>query len=73
MVECADRAVRRNDPAMRGLLTQIASIASEYSMAFPSILRIAADRDGVFPQFRTARWGYCLRCLSQGTQSVLRG
>src|SRR5215510_10252084 len=47
MVEFADRAVRRNDPAMRRLLTQIASIASEILDGFPvEFWRIAEDRDG---------------------------
>src|SRR5712691_5212142 len=44
MVEFADRAVRQNDPAMRRLLTQIASIASEILEGFPvENWRIATD------------------------------
>ena len=73
MVEFADRAVRRNDPAMRRLLTQIASIASEILDGFPvEFWRIAEDRDGVFPQFRTLDGDIAFDIFSQGTQSVLQ-
>ena len=73
MVEFADRAVRRNDPAMRRLLTQIASIASEILDGFPvEFWRIAEDRDGVFPQFRTLDGDIAFDVFSQGTQSVLQ-
>jgi hypothetical protein len=73
MVEFADRAVRRNDPAMRRLLTQIASIASEILDGFPvEFWRIAGDRDGVFPQFRTLDGDIAFDVFSQGTQSVLQ-
>ncbi len=73
MVEFADRAVRRNDPAMRRLLTQIASIASEILDGFPvEFRRIAEDRDGVFPQFRTLDGDIAFDVFSQGTQSVLQ-
>jgi energy-coupling factor transporter ATP-binding protein EcfA2 len=73
MVELADRAVRRNDPAMRRLLTQIASIASEILDGFPvEFWRIAEDRDGVFPQFRTLDGDIAFDVFSQGTQSILQ-
>jgi AAA domain, putative AbiEii toxin, Type IV TA system/AAA domain len=73
MVEFADRAVRRNDPAMRRLLTQIASIASEILDGFPvEFWRIAEDRDGVFPQFRTLDGDIAFDVFSQGAQSVLQ-
>ena len=73
MVEFADRAVRRNDPAIRRLLTQIASIASEILDGFPvEFWRIAEDRDGVFPQFRTLDGDLAFDVFSQGTQSVLQ-
>jgi hypothetical protein len=73
MVEFADRAVRRNDPGMRRLLTQIASIASEILDGFPvEFWRIAEDRDGVFPQFRTLDGDIAFDIFSQGTQSVLQ-
>lgn len=73
MVEFADRAVRRNDPAMRRLLTQIASIASEILDGFPiEFWRIATDRDGLFPQFRTRDGDLAFDVFSQGTQSVLQ-
>ena len=73
MVEFADRAVRRNDPAMRRLLTQIASIASEILDGFPvEFWRIAEDRDGLFPQFRTLDGDLAFDIFSQGTQSVLQ-
>jgi hypothetical protein len=73
MVAFADRAVRRNDPAMRRLLTQIASIASEILDGFPvEFWRIAEDRDGLFPQFRTRDGDIAFDVFSQGTQSVLQ-
>jgi hypothetical protein len=73
MVEFADRAVRRNDPAMRRLLTQIASIASEILDGFPvEFWRIAEDRDGLFPQFRTLDGDLAFDVFSQGTQSILQ-
>src|SRR5262249_4242563 len=73
MVEFADRAVRRNDPAMRRLLTQIASMASEILDGFPvEFWRIAEDRDGVFPQFRTLDGDLAFDVFSEGTQSVLQ-
>jgi hypothetical protein len=73
MVEFADRAVRRNDPAMRRLLTQIASIASEILEGFPvEFWRIAEDRDGLFPRFRTLDGDIAFDVFSQGTQSVLQ-
>jgi hypothetical protein len=73
MVEFADRAMRRNDPGMRRLLTHIASIASEILDGFPvEFWRIAEDRDGVFPQFRTLDGDIAFDIFSQGTQSVLQ-
>src|SRR5215471_12150989 len=73
MVEFADRAWRRNDPAMRRLLAQIASIASEILEGFPiEFWRIAADQDGLFPQFRTLDGDIAFDVFSQGTQSVLQ-
>src|SRR5262249_62239554 len=73
MVAFADRAVRRNDPAMRRLLTEIASIASEILDGFPvEFWRIAEDRDGLYPQFRTLDGDIAFDVFSQGTQSVLQ-
>jgi hypothetical protein len=73
MVEFADRAVRRNDPAMRRLLSQIASMASEILDGFPiEFWRIATDRAGLFPQFRTLDGDLAFDVFSQGTQSVLQ-
>jgi energy-coupling factor transporter ATP-binding protein EcfA2 len=73
MVEFAERAMRRNDPGMRRLLTHIASIASEILDGFPvEFWRIAEDRDGMFPQFRTLDGDIAFDIFSQGTQSVLQ-
>ena len=73
MIEFADRAMRRNDPTMRRLLTQVASMASEILDGFPlEFWRIAEDRDGVFPQFRTLDGDLAFDVFSQGTQSVLQ-
>jgi len=66
------RFVKR-EPAMRRLLTQIASIASEILDGFPvEFWRIAEDRDGVFPQFRTLDGDIAFDVFSQGTQSILQ-
>jgi len=73
MVEFADRSVRRNDPSLRRLLTQIGTIASEILEGFPiEFWRIAEDREGRFPQFRTLDGNIALQVFSQGTQSVLQ-
>jgi predicted ATP-binding protein involved in virulence len=58
---------------MRRLLMHIASIASEILDGFPvEFWRIAADRDGWFPQFRTLDGEIAFDVFSQGTQSVLQ-
>ena len=73
MVDLAERARRRNDPALRHLLTQIATIASEILEGFPiEFWRIAEDRDGLFPQFRTRDGHVAFSVFSQGTQSILQ-
>ena len=74
MVEFADRAVRRNDPAMRWLLTQIASIASEILDGFPvEFWRIAEDRDGVFPSFGRSMGILPSMSLARGRSPAVAG
>ena len=73
IVEFAERASQHNDPAMRRLLALITAIASEILEGFPvEFWRIAEDRDGLFPQFRTLDGDIAFDVFSQGTQSVLQ-
>lgn len=73
MVDFAQRAAQRNDPAMRRLLMQISAIASEILAGFPvEFWGIAEDRDGLFPQFKTIDGQVAFHIFSQGTQSVLQ-
>lgn len=73
MVDLAEQATRRNDPALRRLLTQIATIASEILAGFPiEFWRIAEDRDGQYPQFRTRDGDVAFSVFSQGTQSIMQ-
>lgn len=64
---------RREQPAIRSLLTDIASIASEitdgYEMKFDGI---GEDEKGLYPQFTTPDGTLPLNVLSQGTQSIIQ-
>jgi hypothetical protein len=73
MVELHSRAYRWNDPALHGIIAQVATIASEITEGFPmQFLRVAEDQEGLFPQFSTPDGDVPFNVLSQGTQSVMQ-
>jgi hypothetical protein len=73
MVELNSRAYRWNDPALHGIIAQVATIASEITEGFPmQFLRVAEDQDGLVPQFSTPDGDLPFNVLSQGTQSVMQ-
>jgi energy-coupling factor transporter ATP-binding protein EcfA2 len=73
MVELNSRAYRWNDPALHGIIAQVATIASEITEGFPmQFLRVAEDQDGLVPQFSTPDGDIPFTVLSQGTQSVMQ-
>jgi hypothetical protein len=73
LVELDTRAYRRNDPALHGIIAQVAAIASDVTVGFPmQFLRVAEDQDGLYPQFRTPDGDVPFNVLSQGTQSVMQ-
>ena len=64
---------RRNQPAIRGTVEKVASIASEITSGFPvKFLGVADDSEGLFPQFQTPDGDLPLDVLSQGTQSIVQ-
>jgi hypothetical protein len=73
LVELNSRAYRWNDPALHGIIAQVATIASEITEGFPmQFLRVAEDQEGLFPQFSTPDGDVPFHVLSQGTQSVMQ-
>jgi energy-coupling factor transporter ATP-binding protein EcfA2 len=73
LVELHSRASRWNDPALHGMIAQVAAIASDITEGFPmQFLRVAEDQEGLFPQFRTPDGDVPFNVLSQGTQSVMQ-
>jgi hypothetical protein len=73
MVELNSRAYRWNDPALHSIIAQVATMASEITEGFPmQFLRVAEDRGGLVPQFRTPDGDVPFNVLSQGTQSVMQ-
>jgi hypothetical protein len=73
LVELNSRAYRWNDPALHGIIAQVAAIASDVTEGFPmQFLRVAEDEDGLYPQFRTPDGDIPFNVLSQGTQSVMQ-
>jgi hypothetical protein len=73
LVELNARAHSWNDPALHGIITQVAAIASDVTQGFPmQFLRVAEDQDGLFPLFRTPDGDVPFNVLSQGTQSVMQ-
>ena len=73
MVELNSRAYRWNDPALHGIIAQVATIASEITEGFPmQFLRVAEDQEGLVPQFSTPDGDVPFNVLSQGTQSVMQ-
>ncbi|MCH7813831.1 MAG: AAA family ATPase [Planctomycetes bacterium] len=73
MIELDYRAYRQNKPAMRGIINQIASLASQITEGFPiRFVRIAEDERGLYPEFETPDGTVPLDVLSQGTQSLIQ-
>jgi hypothetical protein len=73
LVELNSRAYRWNDPALHGIIAQVATIASEITEGFPmQFLRVTEDQDGLVPQFSTPDGDLPFNVLSQGTQSVMQ-
>jgi hypothetical protein len=73
LVELNSRAYRWNDPALHGIIAQVATIASEITEGFPmQFLRVAEDQEGLVPLFSTPDGDVPFNVLSQGTQSVMQ-
>lgn len=73
LVELNARAHSWNDPALHGIIAQVAAIASDVTQGFPmQFLRVAEDQEGLFPLFRTPDGDVPFNVLSQGTQSVMQ-
>jgi hypothetical protein len=73
LVELHSRGYRWNDPALHGIIAQVATIASEITEGFPmQFLRVAEDQEGLVPLFRTPDGDVPFNVLSQGTQSVMQ-
>jgi energy-coupling factor transporter ATP-binding protein EcfA2 len=73
LVELNARAHAWNDPALYGIIAQVAEIASEVTHGFPmQFLRVVEDEDGLVPLFRTPDGDVPFNVLSQGTQSVMQ-
>ena len=73
IIELDYTAYRRNQPAIRRVIEDIASIASEITEGFPvRFLRVGEDQDGLFPEFSTPDGDVPLNVLSQGTQSIIQ-
>ena len=66
-------ANRRNKPAIRTTLNQIATIASEITEGFPIQFKgVVEDEEGLYPQFQTPDGDLPIDVLSQGTQSIIQ-
>ena len=66
-------AYRRDNPAIKSALTQVASIASNITEGFPiDFTGVVEDSKGLYPQFRTPDGDLPLDVLSQGTQSIIQ-
>ena len=66
-------ASRKNNPAIKTAINQVASIASEITEGFPiQFLGVVEDAEGLYPQFRTPDGDLPIDVLSQGTQSIIQ-
>ncbi|MCH7885104.1 MAG: AAA family ATPase [Planctomycetes bacterium] len=73
IIELDYRAYRQDKPAMRGILKEIAALASEITEGFPiAFSGIAEDKRGLYPEFDTPDGKMPLDVLSQGTQSLIQ-
>ena len=66
-------ATRKNNPAIKAVIDQVASIASDITEGFPiQFRRVADDSAGLYPEFDTPDGPLPLDVLSQGTQSIIQ-
>ena len=66
-------AYRLEQPEIRDVVDQVASIASEITEGFPiELLGVAEDEGGLFPKLGTPYGILPLNVLSQGTQSIVQ-
>ena len=66
-------ASRKNNPAIKATIDQVASIASDITEGFPIHFHgVAEDLDGLYPEFDTPDGKLPLDVLSQGTQSIIQ-
>ncbi len=67
------RAYRQDKPAMRQIVSKVASIASQITEGFPiKFVGVAEDGRGLYLQFETPDGKVPLDVLSQGTQSLIQ-
>ena len=73
IIELDYRSYLRREEAFRGIITKIATIASEITDGFPiEFIGVDEDDSGFFPQFETIDGVVPLNTLSQGTQSIIQ-
>ena len=73
IIELDYRAYRQKKPSMRGILNEIAALASEITEGFRiKFSGIAEDEEGLYPEFDTPDGKMPLDVLSQGTQSLIQ-
>ena len=66
-------ASRKSNPAIKAVVNQVASIASDITEGFPiQFKRVADDLEGLYPEFGTPDGDLPLDVLSQGTQSIIQ-
>ena len=73
IIELDYRSYLRREPAVRDIITKIATIASEITDGFPiEFIGVDEDASGFFPEFGTIDGAVPLNTLSQGTQSIIQ-
>ena len=73
LIDLDYRAYRDGNPAIRSVITQIGTLASQITDGFRiEFLRVAEDKVGLFPEFRTPDGRLPFNVLSQGTQSLIQ-
>lgn len=73
IIELDYRSYLRREPAVREIITKIATIASEITDGFPiEFIGVDEDASGFFPEFGTIDGAVPLNTLSQGTQSIIQ-
>ena len=64
---------RRQKPAIRSYLNQVAFLTAEITEGFPiEFIGVEEDDQGLYPAFRTPNGDLSLDVLSQGTQSIIQ-